>query len=114
MTIVTTHHVGSADQHLAIFGNHDVDSVEWFSDRTHAIIIGTIGCDNAGFSHAVTLQNVNARTQKRIRKRGRQRGAAGNKVTQAATDAFAPFGEHQPISYRVLQFQPYRYAPSLV
>src|SRR5712671_3840093 len=101
MAVITAHYVRSADQHLAVFGDDYFNAVEWFADRTDAIVVRTIGRHDAGFGHAIALQNIYARPQKRIRKRGRKRRAAGNKVTQAPADALAPLGKHQPVGDRM-------------
>src|SRR3989442_16023665 len=49
MSIVTLHHRRPTHQHLAVLGNLDFDSFEWFADRTDAIVPRAVGADHAGF-----------------------------------------------------------------
>src|SRR5207253_2990663 len=63
MSVVAFHHSRPTHQHLAVFGNLDFDSFEWFADRADAIVTWTVGADHAGFSHAIALQNLYTRAE---------------------------------------------------
>src|ERR1041384_3235044 len=68
MTIVATHDVAPAHEHLTIFGDLHFDFAEGFADRSDAIIVRTIRANDAGFGHAIALENVYPRAEERIRK----------------------------------------------
>ena len=105
VTIITAHDVWSAHEHLAVRSDGNVDSGEWSADRADAIVSRPVGADDASFGHAIALQDVYARTEKRIRKCRREWRAARNEVTQAPAHAFAPFRKHEGVGNGVTGFQ---------
>ena len=80
MAIVAAHDVRPAHQHLAVGGDFYFDSFEWFADRADAIVLGAIGAHDAGFGHAIALQDLDTCAQKRIREGWRKRRTARDKV----------------------------------
>src|SRR5262249_31281279 len=103
--VVTAHDIGSPYQHLSVFGDRDFNAIERLSNRADTVVFGPVGTNNAGLSHAITLENVYARAEKRIRKCWRKRRSTGNEIAQSSAYAFAPFREHQPIGNSMSRFQ---------
>jgi len=58
VAVITAHDVWPAHQDLAIFRDRDVDAGECFADRADAIIFRPVGANDAGFGHAIALQDV--------------------------------------------------------
>ena len=62
--IVPAHHVRSAHQHFAVIGDRYFNAPEWLANRADAIVAGTIRTDDAGFGHAIALQDPDAGAEK--------------------------------------------------
>src|ERR1043165_9035884 len=57
LSVVTTHHVRTTHEDLAIFGNLDLDAIKGNSHGSDVIVTGAVGRHDARLRRAVTLQD---------------------------------------------------------
>src|SRR6185295_19544011 len=72
LAIVTSHHVWTTNENLAVFRNLELDAVKRNSHRADVIITGTVCRNDARLGRAITLQNRYSGREICVRQRWRE------------------------------------------